>query len=180
MNANPHRILLVDDDFDDQFFSSQALKKVLTNGSTLNFASSGNEAIAYMIGEGKFADRAHYPFPTVVITDLNMTDGDGFEVLQFMSANPAWRIVPRIVFTTSDDPDDVRTAYQLGASAYHLKPRALRDTESQVAHIIAYWSTNQIPAADTSGRLKRTTKSRLRGNRFPQTQGGEHMTRPPA
>lgn len=178
MLSNPHRILLVDDDFDEQLLSCRALRKVLSAGSTLNLAGGGDEAIAYLIGEGKFADRAQYPFPTVVITDLNMPAGDGFELLEFLRDNPAWRVVPRIVFSSDSDPDNVRTAYQLGASAYHAKPVGLREIESQVAQIVAYWSTTQIPRSDASGRLERTAKSRLRGDRFPQTIGGARMTRP--
>jgi CheY-like chemotaxis protein len=178
MVSNPHRILLVDDDFDEQLLSSRALRKVLSTGSTLNLANGGDEAIAYLIGEGKFGDRQHYPFPTVVITDLNMPQGDGFELLEFLKANPAWRVVPRIVFSSDNHPDNIRTAFQLGASAYHLKPAAFREIESQIAQIIAYWSTSQVPHSDASGRLERTSKSHLRGDRFPQTIGGVRMTRP--
>ena len=178
MNANFHRILLVDDDFDQQFFSTHALKQVLSNRSSINLASSGDEAIAYMIGEGRFADRQNYPFPTVVITDLSMPHGDGFDVLEFMQSNADWSLVPRIVFSSSEDDDDVRTAYMLGASAYHLKPRTLAEMEQRMAGIIAYWSTSQIPPADLTGRLALTRSSPQRGSRFPQPEPGAEMKRP--
>lgn len=178
VNPRPHRILLIDDNLDQQFLSTHALNKALHDRSTVNLANSGNEAIAYMIGEGKFADRQRYPFPTVVITDLNMPDGDGFDVLEFMQVNLQWGVVPRIVFSTSDNEDDIRTAYQLGASAYHLKPSTLSDLEAQMTQIVSYWSTNQIPPTDRSGRLSRTPPSRQRGRRYPQPAAGSHMHRP--
>ena len=178
MKAPPHRILLIDDDLDQQFLSTKALRQVMASGSSINLAGSGNEAIAYMIGEGKFADRSRYPFPTVVITDLNMPDGDCFDVLEFMQANVAWSVVPRIVFSASEDDDDVRTAFQLGASAFHLKPGSLDEIEAQIAQIVGYWATNRIPPAGTSGRLDETKRSRTRGNRYPQSAGGEAMKRP--
>lgn len=180
MNARPHRILLVDDNLDQQFLSTHALTKALHDQSTINLANSGNEAIAYMIGEGKYADRKLYPFPTLVITDLNMPDGDGFDVLEFMQANRSWSLIPRIIFSSSDDTDDIRTAHQLGASAYHLKPGEIDALENQMAQIIAYWSTNQIAPVDTAGRLIRTRTTPHRGARYPQAKQGDQMERPPA
>lgn len=177
MNPGAHQILLVDDDFDQQFLSTHALKQVLWDSSTINLVSSGEEAIAYMIGEGRFNDRQNYPFPTVVITDLNMPNGDGFDVLEFLQANAAWSLIPCIVFSSSDNDDDVRTAYMLGASAYHLKPQTLGEIEKQMAQIISYWSTSQIPPADSSGRLALTRQSRQRGVRYPQPEGGAEMKR---
>jgi DNA-binding NarL/FixJ family response regulator len=60
--------------------------------------------------------------------------------------------VPRIVLTSSDHDEDIRTAYRLGASAYHVKPSGLLETERQLANIIAYWSTLHVPASPASGR----------------------------
>ena len=133
-----------------------------------------------MIGEGRFGDRKDFPFPTVVITDLNMPEGDGFDVLEFMQANAAWSVVPRIVYSSSDDADDIRTAYMLGASAYHLKPRTLPETKRQMAQILAYWSGRVVPPGDAAGRLGRTRKSRQRGERYPQPTAGTAMVRPAA
>lgn len=135
------RVLVIDDDLDDQFFSQLALEKVLPAGSTVQVVNSGNEGIAYMIGEGKFADRSTYPFPSLIITDLKMPDGDGFNVLEFLQKNPAWNVVPRLMFSSSAHEDDVRTAYMLGASAYHLKPTGTSETERRMRSIVEYWAS---------------------------------------
>jgi CheY-like chemotaxis protein len=84
------RILLVEDDCDQRFLTLRALQRAVGDQASVNCVSSGREAIAYMIGEGAFADRNRHPFPSVVITDLNMHDGDGFEVLEFIRTNSAW------------------------------------------------------------------------------------------
>ncbi len=114
MKRHSQRILVVDDDYDEQFLIEHALAKVISNGSTVNVVNSGDEAIAYMMGEGEFADRSKHPFPSCVITDLNMSQDDGFDVLEFMQANPSWNVVPRVLISLSDDDDDVRTAFLLG------------------------------------------------------------------
>jgi CheY-like chemotaxis protein len=149
----PLRILLVEDDCDQQFLTLRAVERTVHPLESVHCASSGREAIAYMIGEGPFADRERHPFPSVVITDLNMPDGDGFEVLDFMRTNSAWCTVPRIVLTSSESDEDIRTAYRLGASAYHVKPSTLLETERQFAIIVAYWSTTHLPTSVLNGRV---------------------------
>src|SRR4051794_39253588 len=101
------RVLVIDSSSNDQFFEGLALRKVLKTGSTVNAVVSGDEAVAYMIGEGDFANRDKYPFPTLIICDLKMEKGDGFDVLEFLRYNPAWSVVPRIIFTGSTNDDDV-------------------------------------------------------------------------
>lgn len=178
MKTLAHRILLVDDDLDEQFLTGRALKKAMSNRSSLHIVSSGNEAIAYMIGEGKFEDRIRFPFPTIVIADLNMVDGDGFAVLEFMQANPEWSVVPRIMHSTSDEPDDVRTAYFLGVSVYHKKQMGPANLERQMNQILKYWAASEVPPVDESGRLLVTSSIGRMGERYPQLIGGALMRRP--
>ena len=173
------RILIVDDDLDDQFVEERALRKTMPAGATLNFANCGDEAVAYMIGEGVFADRARFPFPTLLITDIEMPHGDGLSVLAFIRHNPAWSVVPRIVFSSSTDEDDVRAAFMLGASAYHQKPLDIQGTEKCLAGILTYWSGSLVPPVDPSGRLLVGAFHGGCGGRYPPPQGTDKMQRPP-
>jgi len=173
------RVLLIDNDVDDQFLSQLALEKVLPAGSTVHAAHSGDEAIAYMIGEGKFADRERYPFPSLIITDLRMPDGDGFDVLEFLQNNPAWNVVPRLMFSNSADPDDVRTAYMLGASAYHVKPIGRVEMERRMRSIVEYWAGSEVPPVDRTGRVLATNSAGRIGARYAKpAHGGPAMERP--
>lgn len=179
MTTHGLRILLVDDDIDDQFLSRLALEKVLPPGSTVHATHSGDEAVAYMIGEGKFADRDAYPFPSLVITDLSMPDGDGFDVLEFLQNNPAWNVVPRLMFSNLADPDDVRTAYMLGASAYHIKPATKADMERRMRSIVEYWAGSEVPPVDRTGRVLDTDSRGRKGARYAKpVPGGAIMERP--
>lgn len=178
MKREHHHILLVDDDTSQQFLSRRSLDKNITRRSTVQVLNSGKEAIAYMIGEGEYADRGRYPFPTLVITDLNMPDGDGFALLEFMQCNREWSVVPRIMFTSSDDDDDVRTAYLLGVSAYHLKPTGGAALDECMRQIVTYWTSSQVPPVDENGRLWMTSSIGKPGERYDQPQGSKQMTRP--
>lgn len=177
------RILLVDDSIDDRFLLERALQRILPTGSSICALNSGNKAIAYMIGEGKFSDRKRYPFPTLVVTDLDMRDGDGFDVLEFLQANPAWSVVPRIVFSSSDNENDIRTAFLLGASAYHLKDSVEhrgKGLKLRFQQLLEYWTTSQVPPVDETGRLLQTMSTGRQSARYPQPKGGKKMKRPAA
>ena len=76
----------------------------------IQIVRDGIEAIAYMMGEGKYSDRQKYAYPTFIITDLKMPRADGFAVLEFLKGNPQWKVIPTIVLSASADLDDIKTA----------------------------------------------------------------------
>ena len=118
-------VLVVEDNSDDQFFIKRALDR-LNSGLCVQFVASGDEAVAYLTGLGQYADRRHFPYPAFVITDLNMAEGDGFSVLRHLQSNaPSGTRV--MMLSSSDEPEDERQAYGLGARVYCVKPQSLTE-----------------------------------------------------
>jgi len=161
-------ILVVEDDPNDQFLIVQAFKKIGVT-DPIQIVGGGTEAIAYMMGEGKFSDRQKYAYPTFIITDLKMPKGDGFTVLEFLKGNPQWKVIPTIVLSASTDLDDIKKSYMLGASSYHVKPQSHEDLRNHLAVINAYWMSCQVPEVDSTGRQVITDSKGKLGERFPQT-----------
>src|SRR4051794_14784113 len=120
------------------------------------------------MGEGKYSDRSKFPYPAFIITDLKMPGWDGFSVLEHIKANPSWAIIPVVVFSASPDPDDIRTAYLLGASSYHVKPFGFADLASQLKVLLDYWMTCAVPGVGVDGKQVRTASRGRLGERFPQ------------
>jgi len=114
-------ILVVEDNPDDVFFLQQALKKAAVS-SRLDAVCDGLEALAYLKGDAAYSDRAAYPFPDVLLLDLNMPRMNGFEVLQWIRQNPRCARLVVHVFTASSREEDVQRAYDLGANSYVTKP----------------------------------------------------------
>ena len=160
-------ILVVDDSEDDQYLIERALRKIGVT-DPIHLVSDGVAAIEYMMGEGKFSDREKYAYPTFILTDLKMPRKDGFAVLEFLKGNPEWAVIPTIVFSASADLDDIKKAYMLGASSYHVKPRTQGALMHQLLVLHAYWMTCEVPEVDTSGRQLRTESFGKLGERFPQ------------
>ena len=130
------------------------------------------------MGEGQYADRTKYAYPTFIMTDLNMPYADGFAVLEHLKTNPDWAIIPTVVLSTSTDPDDIRTAYMLGASTYHVKPSGFGQLRHLLKILHDYWMTCEIPEVEPSGRHIRTNSQGKLGQRFPQSHPApSHQTR---
>lgn len=60
--------------------------------------------------------------PRLILIDLNLPGLSGLDLLRRIKETPALRYVPTVVFSTSDNPKDVRTSLESGANAYVTKP----------------------------------------------------------
>ncbi len=103
--------------------------------------------MAYLSGAGKFADRARFPYPAVMITDLKMPQMGGLELLHCRQGHPQYRIVPTIVLTSSTSGADVLDAYMRGVSGYFVKPVRFGELEEIAKAIAEYWKRAITPAA---------------------------------
>lgn len=158
-------ILVIDDDPDDVMLIRSAFQAVGVT-SRVQTAGSGSEAVAYLTGEGKFSDRGVYPYPDFVITDLKMPDGDGFAILEHFKRNPEWAVIPTVVLSGSQDNDDIKKAYLLGASAYHVKPSSPTALRTLVKALHDYWLTCELPEVDRTGKQVETKGAHKLGQRF--------------
>jgi len=165
MKAQTRTILLVEDEPNDQLLFERALR---LNGTkdTLRMVGHGAEAIAYLNGEGEFADRDKFPFPSCIVTDLKMPIMDGLTVLEHLKGNPQWCIIPVIVLSASGDADDIKKAYKGGASSYFCKPPDLFGLKELLRKFNEYWNECEVPEVDLSGVMLETISTGKIGERF--------------
>lgn len=165
-------ILAVDDDQNDQLLITRAFRK---NGVVcpIHWVSSGNEAISYLKGEGEFADRDKYAYPSFVMTDLKMPLGDGFCVLQHLKSTPEWAVIPTMVFTSSRDLDDIKRSYMLGAGSYIVKPSDHEEMRKVLGVFYAYWMACETPQTDGGGKRLDTDSEGKLGERFGNQDNNE-------
>ena len=127
-NPFEHPILIADDEDDEAFLLQRALKKAaITN--PIRRVKNGEEAIGYLAGSGGFADRSQHPLPIVVLLDLNMPKKSGFEVLEWIRAQPSLRALAIDIFSCSSREEDIQKALQLGANLYLKKPITLLELD---------------------------------------------------
>jgi len=114
-------ILLVEDEPDDVLLIKRAFEKARIL-NPIQVVSDGEQAMAYLSGEGKFEDRGKYPVPMLVVLDLKLPRRTGFEVLEWARGRPEIKKIPKVVLTSSKETRDINDAYDLGASSYLVKP----------------------------------------------------------
>lgn len=115
-------------------------------------STTGPETISYLEGSGHFSDRLTYPVPNCVLLDLQMPEVNGFEILEWMRCHNDYRLVPTVVFSSSDDPADIRRAYELGANSYFTKCASIQEMIRKLSLIEEYWTEAKYPKLDRAGR----------------------------
>ena len=105
------RIMLIDDDPDDQLLFRDAVHTVQPD-LQCELASSCVEA---------FKQLEESP-PDLIFMDLNMPVMNGFDCLAYLKKKSEFRDIPVIVFTTSKNLSDIDRTKQMGASWFMTKP----------------------------------------------------------
>lgn len=114
----PVRLLLVEDDPNDQLLFAAAVRKAGLN-LQLECVNHGQEAVAYLEGRG--------PVPDLLVLDLRMPVMDGFEVLAWRRSSARFCKLPAMVLSGSLGEQWREQALALGAEKLFLKPCRLED-----------------------------------------------------
>ena len=144
MDDSNYSILLVEDDENDAMLVRMAFEKN-DIANPVQWVKDGLEAVAYLNGEGIYADREKFPFPEVLLLDLKMPRMTGLELLKWIGEHPEYRVIPTIIMTSSRQELDIENAYKLGANTYFTKPIAFDELAQMVKITHQYWSMSAKP-----------------------------------
>jgi CheY-like chemotaxis protein len=118
------KILVVDDFASIRDFVCETLQR---KGYETIGASNGNEAFKLL---------ASTPDVNLVLTDYNMPDCTGFELLKKIKSDEAVAKVPVIFLTTESNPEKMKAAKAAGLSAWIKKPYRAETFFSQIENVI--------------------------------------------
>ncbi len=140
----PIEILLVDDNDDDIVLLEESFR----DSRFLNLMQimhDGDEALAYLQREGKYANAKP---PGLVLLDINMPKMNGFDVLRVMKADPVLRTIPVVMLTTSTRDEDIARSYEGGACSFVSKPVSFEKLKEVVKQFTLYWTlVSVVPPA---------------------------------
>jgi CheY-like chemotaxis protein len=153
--GKPITILMADDDEEDWDLTREALQDERLAGA-MKFVHDGQELVDYLKRRGPYAGpSADAPRPGVILLDLNMPKKDGREALAEIKADESLRRIPIVVLSTSDDEEDVLTAYDLGASSFITKPATFAGLVEVMAGWRRYWlETVDLPSGAPDDEIK--------------------------
>lgn len=138
MQNREMEILLVEDNMDDAELAILALRKRNIANSIVHL-ENGAEALDFLFGKGRYAERNLSNKPKVILLDLKMPKVDGLEVLKEIKANEQTKSIPVVILTSSRQNPDIERAYLLGANSYMVKPVEFDNFTKVVAEIGMYW-----------------------------------------
>lgn len=141
-------ILLVEDNPDDVLLTQRAVRKAGLNIS-LSVVGDGDEAVAYLEGAGRFADRHAHPYPTLVLLDLKLPKRSGWEVLRWIREQPGLITTPVVVLTSSTEDEDIKKAYECGANSYLQKPVVFTGLVQLLGVLDLYWLHTNLVTSPT-------------------------------
>lgn len=130
-------VLLVDDSQNDALLMRTVFQRA-GFVEPVRLAIDGDDAIAYLRGDGRYGDRHQFPLPTTVLLDLNMPRKNGFEVLEWIRLQPELRRLRVYILSASSRAQDIERAYDLGANSYLVKPGNLDGLLTMAKCLVAW------------------------------------------
>lgn len=138
-------ILLIEDNPDDVELTRRALSRSNV-ANELVVVTDGAEALDYLFARGEYATRDMRVTPEVVLLDLKLPKVDGLEVLRRIRSDERTRLLPVVILTSSNQENDIKDSYELGANSYVRKPVDFEQFVEATTTLGLYWLVvNQPP-----------------------------------
>lgn len=128
-------ILFIEDDVIELMKFNRVLSKLGLNHKLIE-TNNGEEALSMLRKDGFL--------PDIILLDLNMPKLNGIEFLKILKNDDNLKRIPAIVFTTSNNPNDILECYKIGIAGYIIKPLKYEDYIILVGKTLDYWSTNEL------------------------------------
>jgi CheY-like chemotaxis protein len=144
-----NNLLVVEDNEDDLFFLRKALERIDIPHS-VSVVNDGLAAVAYLSGDGPYADRAQYPLPSLILLDIGLPRLNGHEVLGWIRDQSRFKTLPVIIFSNSPHPNDIHRAYSLGVTSYIIKQDDLKKYSESLKTVLKHWLEVASPGTRAS------------------------------
>jgi two-component system, chemotaxis family, chemotaxis protein CheY len=121
-----YNVLVVDDSLPMRAVMKKTIKASGFNVGNIAEAANGKEALQFLKQD----------WVDLVITDYNMPDMNGFELLSRMKADEILKTIPVVVVTTEGSQQRVREFMDAGAADYIRKPFTPEQIRSKLSRIM--------------------------------------------
>ena len=108
-------ILHVEDDPDDAFLFDRAFSRAVIPCDLLR-VDSAEKARCYLLGQEPYSDRERFPFPNLILTNLNLRDESAASFIRWLRDRPSFAGIPVASLTGTDDPRKLAPLTALGVS----------------------------------------------------------------
>ncbi|MFA7287523.1 MAG: response regulator [Melioribacteraceae bacterium] len=131
-------ILIVEDNPTDVELTMRAFKKN-NLANNIFIVEDGESALEFIFCRGKFTNRNLHSQMKVIFLDLKLPKIGGLDILREIKTNPITKHIPVVILTSSKEDPDIRTAYELGANSYVVKPVNFNEFIDALKNTGLYW-----------------------------------------
>jgi CheY-like chemotaxis protein len=124
------KIIIAEDDVDDQFLIEQAISNLHIPLDGLIFFKNGSDILHYLFLASDAGE-----LPDLLILDLNMPLIDGEDVLKKVKADPGLSQIPVFILTTSKRPEHIRICREYNCAGFYNKPYKMVDLQRIIKEI---------------------------------------------
>lgn len=136
IREKPALLLIVDDDKEDIYLTEKAFNAHRPDVIFRSVQSAG-ELFEYL--DNASSNGGPSELPAVILLDINIPMENGFTILQRLKSHEEFGHIPVCMFTTSAAPQDIKKAYQLGASSFVCKSVSAKGMKELVEQFCSYW-----------------------------------------
>ncbi len=133
------KVLLIEDRDSDALLIKEALAD-LKYECLLTRVKGGREAFAFL------ENLPPHDFPDLILLDLSMPEISGDEVLRVLKDHSRWKIIPVVVLTTSNSPEDRKKCQELNTDGYLTKPFSFEELTVSIKGTLDYWNRVYSPS----------------------------------
>lgn len=141
-------LLLVVEDSNEDF---EAFQRCVWQWSTtipIYRCVDGDDALEFLYRTGRYADAQIALRIGLILLDLNLPGTDGRQVLQKIKQDENMKLIPVVIFTTSNNPKDIEACYRQGVNSYMVKPMDFNRLKHSIQILIDYWFNTMILPTD--------------------------------
>ena len=141
--SNSVTIVMIEDDEGHARLIERNIRRSGVNNEIIPFAN-GTSALDYLLSVN--ADREHNnPKALLILLDLNLPDMTGIEILRRVKEDAHLKCAPVVVLTTTDDAQEIKRCYELGANVYITKPVHYDNFANAIRQLGLFFSVIQVP-----------------------------------
>lgn len=143
MKKKHFTILSIEDNEADFALLKKALEKIPNISLNIINIKNGESALNFIY---KKEDYKLSPTPDIIILDINLPTINGKEILKKLKQDENYKVIPIIMFSTSDYFSDIEECYKLYANSYITKTFNIKELFKKIANMGEYWLTsNELP-----------------------------------